>query len=246
MKEIEKIKDLTKKIDGWLSDNEGEMLYNLAKNVRGKGVIVEIGSWKGKSTIWLGRGSKSNSKAKIYAIDPHIGSLEHKKIYGRIWTFEEFKQNIKMAGIEDIVIPIVNTSQEAGKNWAGEPIELLWIDGDHEENLVELDHKIWEPFLIEGGVIAFHDTMSDGPKKVVDKHLYLGNKFKSINFVEGTTFAEKSSNILRKDKLRNRYMLLLRNLYIHYSSLNKKFFNGKFHLPKTVKTILKKLFYMNF
>jgi len=50
--QIEQIKLLTRNVDGFLDEKEGILLYNLAKNCTGKGVIVEIGSWKGKSTIW--------------------------------------------------------------------------------------------------------------------------------------------------------------------------------------------------
>lgn len=58
----EEIKKLVERVDGWLTHGEGGLLYNLAKNCKGNGVIVEIGSWKGKSTIWLGAGSKDWEK----------------------------------------------------------------------------------------------------------------------------------------------------------------------------------------
>jgi len=92
---LEETNKLTQKIDGWLTENEGRLLYRLAKNCRGHGAIVEIGSWKGRSTVWLGKGSMRGSRTKIYAIDPHIGSSEHQEENGEVWTFEEFKQNIR-------------------------------------------------------------------------------------------------------------------------------------------------------
>src|SRR3989337_2786998 len=100
--EIAEIKELVDKVDGWLTDKEGELLYNLAKNCTGEGVIVEIGSWQGKSTIWLGRGSKKGNNITIYAIDPHTGASEQKERYGNVWTFEEFKKNIKDTKVDDI------------------------------------------------------------------------------------------------------------------------------------------------
>ncbi|RLC39554.1 MAG: hypothetical protein DRH33_02540 [Candidatus Nealsonbacteria bacterium] len=95
--EIESIKQLVQNIDEKhsVSDKEGEFLYNAAKNCMGRGVIIEIGSWKGRSTIWLGRGSKAGNKVKVFAIDPHTGSPWHRKMYGKVWTYEEFKKNIK-------------------------------------------------------------------------------------------------------------------------------------------------------
>jgi len=157
--EIEHVKEATDKVEGWLTDAQGEFLYNAAKNCQGRGVIVEIGSWKGKSTIWLAKGSKAGSNVKIYAIDPHTGSSGHKKKRGEVWTFEEFKQNIKRANVEDIVVPVVKTSEDAERDWDGKPIELLWIDGEHEYEMVKLDFDLWSPYLVEGGTIAFHDTI---------------------------------------------------------------------------------------
>ncbi len=67
----EEVQKLAAPIKGWLKDKEGQLLYDLAKNCTGKGVIVEIGSWKGKSTTWLAHGSKEGNKVRVYAIDPH-------------------------------------------------------------------------------------------------------------------------------------------------------------------------------
>ncbi len=161
---IEEVKKFTNKVEGWLTDKEGETLYNLAKNCKGNGVIVEIGSWKGKSTIWIASGSKSGNKVKVYAIDPHTGSSEHQKEGEKIYTFEEFKKNIKNAKVDDIVVPLVKTSEDAAKNF-DEPIELIFIDGAHEYESVKLDFDLWFPKVINGGIMAFHDTLGywEGP-----------------------------------------------------------------------------------
>src|SRR5712691_13572252 len=65
------VKPLIADVPGWLTDEEGEALYDLARACTGKGVIVEIGSWVGKSTICLGRGSLAGASVPIYAVDPH-------------------------------------------------------------------------------------------------------------------------------------------------------------------------------
>ena len=70
--EKDKVKRIARQVDGFLTDNEGELLHNFAKRCTSKGTIVEIGSWKGKSTIWLGNGSKKGNRATVYAIAPHI------------------------------------------------------------------------------------------------------------------------------------------------------------------------------
>ena len=230
-REVQEISEVVAKVDGWLSDKEGEFLYNVAKNCKGKGVIVEIGSWKGKSTIWLAKGSKAGNEVKIYAIDPHTGSSEHKRTYGEVSTFEEFKRNIKMAGVEDVIAPIVKTSEEAAKTFE-EPVEFVFIDGAHEYEMVKLDFLLWFPKLIEGGIIAFHDTMADGPQKVAEEFVYKSKHCRNVGFVGSITFAQKVKANSFYDRLRSRYVLLLKDLCK---------FAAKLHLPKPVKMIGKRL-----
>ena len=107
----------TENVGGWLTEAEGLSLYDIAKKIKTGNVIVEVGSWKGKSTICLGNGSKDGNKVKIFAIDPHIGSSEHQKMFGKVDTFEEFKQNINKAGISEFVEPVRDTSENAAKNF---------------------------------------------------------------------------------------------------------------------------------
>ncbi|MBI2664402.1 class I SAM-dependent methyltransferase [Candidatus Woesearchaeota archaeon] len=214
-------------IDGWLSPAEGRFLYNSARKCPQSAAIVEIGSWKGKSTVWLASGSKDGNHAAVYAIDPHTGSSEHKKMFGKVWTFEEFKQNVKAAKVDGLVKPIVKTSEAAARNW-DKKIGFLWIDGAHEYEMVLLDYKLWEPHLIDGGVIAFHDSQKGGPKKVVNRHLYFGSRFRNIGFVEGITYATKTSHLSIFDKFRNLYVLLLTSIYS---------FAGQLSLPRPVKAL---------
>lgn len=230
--EIVKIRKLIEDVDGFLSDREGDLLYNLAKNCKGRGVIVEIGSWKGKSTIWLGKGSENSKRLKIYAIDPHEGSSEHKKRYSKVLTFEEFINNIRNAKVEHIILPIVKTSEEAAKNF-NEPVELIFIDGAHEYELVKKDFELWFPKVMEGGIIAFHDTYGrSGPKKVVEEFIYKSKNFRNIRLLDSITYAEKVRQNSVIDRLRNRYVLFLNNSYN---------FADKLHLPKLIKIIGKKI-----
>lgn len=128
---------LAEDVDGWLSDDEARILFQLAKAVTGKGCIVEIGSWKGKSTICLAAGSLAGSKPTVNAIDPHVGSPEH-QLNGRVWTFDTFQENIARAGVSDVVRPVVATSAEAASDFF-DPVELLFVDGAHELEMVRMD-----------------------------------------------------------------------------------------------------------
>src|SRR5687768_10612282 len=79
-------------VEGWLARGEGKLLYRLSKQCTGRGVIVEIGSWKGKSTTWLGLGSCAGKGVQVHAIDPHTGSTQlddGSDRFERICTFHE-------------------------------------------------------------------------------------------------------------------------------------------------------------
>lgn len=225
---IEKVRETANKIDGHLSDKEGEFLYNAAKNCLGKGVIVEIGSWKGKSTVYLAKGSEAGNNVKVYAIDPHQGSRDHQdnKISN---TFGIFKQNLEKANVDNIVKPIVKTSQEASKGWQL-PVELLWIDGNHSYEMVKLDFDLWSPHLVKGGIIAFHDAVSGGPKKVVCEFVLRSNKFSNAGLIDSLFFARKSVACSLKEKIKNRMMIFLLNMYEFFREI---------HLPKALRKSLK-------
>jgi len=237
--DIKEIKKLTDEVDGWLHDEEAELLYKLAKSCKGKGVIVEVGSWKGKSTIYLALGSKNGNKVNVYAVDPHTGSAVHKAWYGKVWTLEEFKDNIRRAKVDDVVISVVKTSEEAAKDF-NEPVELIFIDGEHEYDFVKLDFDLWFPKVIEGGIMAFHDTIGwPGPKKVVADHVYKSKYFKNVKFADSITFAQKVKQNTLGDRIKNRYVLLLKNLY----EFLLKFLYGvsaKLRPPKLIKSIGRK------
>src|SRR5919108_1568201 len=169
------VKPLIADIPGWLTDEEGEALYDLARSCRGDGVIVEIGSWKGKSTVCLGLGSQAGSSVPVYAIDPHAD-----------YRFGDFKTNVERAGIAELVRPIPSLSHAASDGF-GEPIELLFVDGSHEYDLVLEDFERWVPKVVDGGWVAFHDTTwTAGPRKVVGQAVYRGRAFKDVRFVVGS------------------------------------------------------------
>jgi predicted O-methyltransferase YrrM len=199
-------------VPGWLTDAEGELLFNLAKECTGRGVIVEIGSWKGKSTIWLGRGSQAGQGVKIYAIDPHEGTPGHKR-QGELSTLDEFKKNLSQAGVADLVVPLVATSGTAALDFAS-PVEMIFVDGDHDYASVKLDFDLWFPKVIAGGLMAFHDTTRwDGPKRLVAECVYKSTDFYDASFVCSTTFARKVKRNTLKQRLANRLVLLTKMVW---------------------------------
>jgi predicted O-methyltransferase YrrM len=179
---------LLRSVEGWLTAREAEFLYLQARACPREAAIVEIGSFKGRSTICLAKGAEAGDGARVFAVDPHDGG-----------TYPVFLRNLEAANVLARVSPIVKTSVEFNPGWA-EPIGLLFIDGDHKYASVEQDFLLWSPYVIDGGVIAFHDTTSSprdqlmgylGPKRVVDRYLFASAGMKSIGFVGTTTFVTK-------------------------------------------------------
>jgi predicted O-methyltransferase YrrM len=207
-----RVKPLIAGVPGWLTDEEGEALYDLARRCSGRGAIVEIGSWKGKSTICLGLGSRAGNGARIFAIDPHA---DHR--------FGDFKANVDRAEIADLVTPIPSLSQAAAGGF-DEPIELLFVDGSHEYDLVLEDFEQWVPKVVEGGWVAFHDTTwTAGPRKVVGQAIYRSRGFEDVRFVVGSlTVARKVAVNTLADRIRNRYVLGVKTAFWLGSTALKK------------------------
>ena len=207
------ILEMTRPVEGWLFNAEGALLYDLAQQCTGRGVIVEIGSWKGKSTIWLAKGTEAGSRVKVYAIDPHTGSEEHQNQQQQVWTFDEFKRNIAMAKVSDLVCPILKTSTAAASDFS-QPVELVFIDGAHDYASVKQDFELWFPKVVEGGTIAFHDTSGwEGPKRVVTESVFKSPHFKQVRFVFSITCGRKVTQNTLGDRIRNRFLLLAKNLH---------------------------------
>jgi predicted O-methyltransferase YrrM len=224
MSEFEsRVKPLIADVPGWLTDEEGEALYELARACTGKGVIVEIGSFKGKSTVCLGLGSQAGASVPIYAVDPHQE------------RFPDFKKNVQRAGIDELVRPVPSLSQPAADDFH-EPIELLFVDGSHEYELVLEDFEKWVPKVVDGGWVAFHDTTwTAGPRKVVGHAVYRSRRFKNLKFVIGsTTIARKVERNYLRDRVRNRYVLGVKTAFWLGSSLLKK---QRRLLPKPVERL---------
>lgn len=197
------IAELRKRLDelpGWLTAEEGETLYRLARACTGRGVIVEIGSWRGKSTTCLGLGSKAGNRVPVFAVDPHS---EH--------TFGDFSRNMEEAGLTDLVTPVPGRSQELAEGF-DHPIELLFIDGAHQYELVNEDFDRWVPKVVEGGVVAMHDTTwFPGPKRVADERIFKSDRFKDARYVfSSTTVATKVAQNTPVDRMRNRFGLLVK------------------------------------
>lgn len=152
--ELEKVKE----IEGLLVPGQERTFMALASCLEGNSTIVEIGSFKGKSTACLALGS--NEKTKIYAIDTFSGNnldfSEGVQFVGSGYL-NEFKQNLKNAGVLDKVEVLQGYSNRIGKRW-NKKIDFLFIDGSHIYKDVKSDFELFYPWVKPGGIVAFHDV----------------------------------------------------------------------------------------
>lgn len=196
-------------VDGWLSPRESEALFRCASRSRGRGVIVEIGSWKGRSTIVLAAGSNAGPRAPVHAVDPHEGG----PAVGGEPTLAQFLANVATSGVADLVHPHVQSSAAAARHF-DLPVELLYIDGAHDFASVLADFTQWCPKLLDGGVIAFHDTLSyPGPRRVVRDHVYRSRAFRHVRVADSLTYAQKTSRATVLERCANELRWWLNQAY---------------------------------
>ncbi len=168
------IPDLPANIDqikGFLADDEALALYDAAREVGKLGPVLEIGSYCGKSTIYLGLACRQSGNT-VFALDHHRGSEEHQlgeffhdpDLYDAgidaLDTFREFRHNIEQAGLTDSVVPIVSDSSTASRHWRT-PLGMLFIDGGHSLEAALNDYRCWVSTLARGGTLAIHDVFPD-------------------------------------------------------------------------------------
>lgn len=192
---ITDIHKIANDIEGWLTPTEGEVLFNLAKNVP-RGSVVEIGSWKGKSTFYLACGILQRGEGFIYSIDHHTGSFEHRNRTDQpINTLNEFCENMRTHNVGHVIRTLVMNSIDASKQIHDE-IGLIFVDGSHDYGSVRSDFETWWPKLMEGGIIAFHDSLSkEGVSKYVDEIISTGSDFEFPQLIHEITYIKKSSHI---------------------------------------------------
>lgn len=158
-------------IKGFMPDHEGGALMAWAKIFSKIGPLLEIGSFCGKSSIYLGLSAKEEDQV-VFTIDHHKGSEEHQlneeyfdyEIYDEnlktVNTFPLFLKNIRIFDLEDSVIPIVSSSASVAKGW-NKNLGMVFIDGSHSLESASLDYESWESHIKNGGALVIHDIFED-------------------------------------------------------------------------------------
>lgn len=176
--------------EGMVRFSEATLLYNLAREVQ-EGCIVEVGSYRGRSTVSLGRGSIDGHGVAVFAIDPHEEFVGvNGGSFGAADRGAFFQAMLDTSCFH--VVRLINLSSETiAPNW-DQKIGLLWIDGDHSYEGVRRDFECWSPHLLPGAPIAFDDTKdkSLGPHKFITELLATG-EYKKVNVTGKVTVVQE-------------------------------------------------------
>jgi len=147
-------------VEGFLiSPAQERWLFGAARVLPDRSTIVEIGSFKGRSTTCLAYGCRGTAK-HIYAVDTFAGNdkdFTPGSLFDGVSYAEIFKRNIARNGLSQYVTQIVGVSAEVGKTWT-RSIDFLFIDGGHEFEDVYTDFVTFFPHVVPGGLVAFHDV----------------------------------------------------------------------------------------
>ena len=131
------------------------LLYGLVRAMR-PAVCVEIGSAHGRSTCFIGAALRDLGRGHLFAIDPHTATNWNDD--GSVETLVALQRNLRWVGVEQYVTVVRDTSAAAAAHWQ-QPIDFLFIDGDHSYAGVKNDWQLFAPFVQPLGAVIFHDTL---------------------------------------------------------------------------------------
>jgi MMP 1-O-methyltransferase len=156
---------------GFMPGAEGLALYAAAARYASRGPVLEVGTYCGKSTIYLAAAAREQGQPVI-TVDHHRGSEENQPgweyhdttlvdpVAGRLDTLPHARATLARAGVEDDVIVVVGRSADVARLWRT-PLGLLFIDGGHTDAAARTDYESWAPWVAPGGVLAIHDVFPD-------------------------------------------------------------------------------------
>ena len=154
-------------VKGFLHPDEGAALYEYAQQTAVLGPSLELGSYCGKSTVYLGTAAR-DVQGQVYAVDHHRGSEEHQlgeeyhdadlfdNALQRMDSLPALRHTLARADLDAWVVPIVASSAQAGRHWSI-PLGMVFIDGGHSLEAALIDYRTWSRHICTDGILAIHD-----------------------------------------------------------------------------------------
>jgi MMP 1-O-methyltransferase len=158
-------------VKGFLDPEEGRVLYETGLSAARMGPCLEIGSYCGKSSLFLGAACREHGSV-LFSIDHHRGSEEQQPgqeycdpdlidpATGRMDTLPFFRQTLDRAGLEETVVPLVSRSDIVARFWHT-PLALVFIDGGHAFETAHADFSAWAGHILPGGYLLIHDIFEN-------------------------------------------------------------------------------------
>lgn len=156
---------------GFLPDDEAALLHEVAVGALRSGPGLEVGSYCGKSSVYLGAAARA-AGSTVFSVDHHRGSEENQvgweyhdpaladPEFGRLDTLPAFRRTIKEAGLEEEVVAVVGRSATVARHWRT-PLALVFLDGGHTDEHASDDYEGWGRWVCHGGTLAVHDVFPD-------------------------------------------------------------------------------------
>jgi len=156
---------------GFMPEDEGLLLHRYARERLPHGPVLEVGTYCGKSAIYLGAAAREVG-GTVFTVDHHRGSEENQAGWehhdeslvdaelGLMDTLPVFRNTIARAALEDQVVAVIGKSTTVSAHWRT-PLALLFIDGGHAEEHAQNDYSGWAPWLMDGGLLVIHDVFPD-------------------------------------------------------------------------------------
>jgi predicted O-methyltransferase YrrM len=163
--------DHARRAIGFMPDDEGLALHAAGLDAAAVGPLLEIGTYCGKSAVYLGAAARERSSV-LFTVDHHRGSEENQAGWdhhddqlvdprtGRMDTLPCFRRTVEDAGLEDVVIAVIGHSTTVAAHW-GMPLGLVFIDGGHAFDVALADYEAWSPHVAPGGLLVFHDVFEN-------------------------------------------------------------------------------------
>jgi predicted O-methyltransferase YrrM len=163
--------DAARRAKGFMPDDEGLFLFGQAVTVARTGPLLEVGTYCGKSAIYLGAAARA-AGSTVFTVDHHRGSEENQAGWEHhdptlvddelrmMDTLPVFRRTIAHAGLEPEVVAVVGRSATVARHWRT-PLALLFIDGGHGEEPAHTDYESWVPWVAPDGLLLIHDVFPD-------------------------------------------------------------------------------------
>ena len=164
---------------GFLTEREARFLALVAACAPSQGTILEIGSFKGKSTVGLASIAKRYGLGPVVSVDPHCAPAVTDFGHGSEQSsWEDFRGSLHAAGVERSVEAHRAYSRDLARAWT-RPIRFLWIDGDHTYRGAKQDLDLFRGHLVPGAIVALHDVLHtfEGPVRVFVEELLASDAF---------------------------------------------------------------------